>query len=67
MLLQDIKTALDRLWKQMEEIDHVCSGSMNLGHIQAIKGVADSVNSKKCTWQWLRSNGKLSLFLNTLR
>lgn len=37
---------------------------MNLRHTQAIKGVADSVNSKKCTWQQLRSNGKLSLFSN---
>ena len=67
MLLQDRKTALDRWWKQMEVTGCVCSGSMNLGHIPAIKGVADSVNSKKWTWQWLKSSGKLSLFLNTLR
>ena len=51
----------------MEVTGHVCSGSMNLGHIPAIKGVADSVNSKKWTWQWLKSSGKLSLFSNTLR
>lgn len=62
-----LKTALDRARKQMEETDHVHSGSMNLGHIHAIKGVADSVNSKKCTWQGPRSNGKLSLFSKTQR
>lgn len=67
MFLWGIKTTLARAWEQMKEIDHVCSGSMNLGHIQAIKGVADSVNSKKCTWQWPGSSGKLSLFSNTLR
>ena len=67
MLLQDRKTASDRWWKQMEVTGRVCSGSMNLGHIQAVKGVADSVNSEKCSWQWPRSSGKLSLFSNTLR
>lgn len=42
-----MKTATDTACKQMGETDRVCSGSMNLGHSQAIKGVADSERKER--------------------
>lgn len=65
MFSRCIKAAWDRVCKQTVETNSVFSGSKNLGQSQAIRGVADSLNSKNSTWQWLKSSRKLSLFLNS--
>lgn len=46
MFLRGMKTSMGRACKQMEETDHICSGSVSFGPVQAIKAVADSVNTK---------------------
>lgn len=71
LFLRGIKTGTDRTRKQMEAIDHICSGSVSLGHNQAMKGVADSERKERhlamAEEQWEALPVLKCIEVNTLR